>query len=110
VRGGVVGTRYLSPSKIGGEYVYAVTASSLRQISDEGDAIEADVLAQQFQVDGAISIRFQEEAPPVPALRHMVRYVNGNHTIESSHARKRYQELVGHTAGLRGEKAFMIRR
>jgi hypothetical protein len=40
----------------------------------------------------------------------MMRFVNGNHTIESSHARKRYQELVEHTAGLQGENAFMIRR
>jgi hypothetical protein len=38
----------------------------------------------------------------------MVRYVNANHTIESPHARKRYQELVGHTAGVQGENAFIF--
>src|ERR1700685_3214757 len=34
----------------------------------------------------------QYEAPPVPTLRHMVWNVKGNHTSESSHAGKRYQE------------------
>jgi hypothetical protein len=57
------------------------------------------VLAQQVEVDCSIGVAVQDEAPPVPTLRHMVWYVNGNHTSESSHARKRYQELFRRTAG-----------
>jgi hypothetical protein len=46
-------------------------------------------LAQQLKVDCSIGVAIQDEAPPVSTLRHMVWYVNGNHTSESSHARKR---------------------
>jgi hypothetical protein len=41
----------------------------------------------------------KDEAPPVPTLRHMVWRVNGNHTSETSHARKRYQESFRRTGG-----------
>ena len=61
-------------------------------ISNEGDAVEGDVLAQQIEVDCSIGFALEYEAPPIPTLRHMVWNVNGNHTSESSHARKRYQE------------------
>jgi hypothetical protein len=67
-------------------------------ISNEGDAVEDDVLAQQVELDCSIGVAVQDEAPPVPTLRHMVWYVNGNHTSESSHARKRYQESFRRTA------------
>jgi hypothetical protein len=52
-------------------------------MSDEGDAVENDVLAQQLKVDRSIGVAIQDEAPPVPTLRQMVWYVNGNHTCES---------------------------
>jgi hypothetical protein len=68
-------------------------------ISNEGDAVEDDVLAQQLEVDCSIGVAVQDEAPPVPTLRHMVWYVNGNYTSETSHARKRYQESFRRTAG-----------
>jgi hypothetical protein len=68
-------------------------------ISNEGDAVEGDVLAQQLEVNCSIGVAVQYEAPPVPTLRHMVWNVNGNHTSESSHARKRYQESFRRTAG-----------
>ena len=61
-------------------------------IPNEGDAVEGDVLAQQLELNCSIGVAVQYEAPPVPTLRHMVWNVNGNHTSESSHARKRYQE------------------
>jgi hypothetical protein len=68
-------------------------------ISNEGDAVEDDVLAQQLEVDCSIGAAVQDEAPPVPTLCHMVWHVNGNHTSESSHARKRYQESFRRTGG-----------
>ena len=67
-------------------------------ISNEGDAVEDDVLAQQLEVDCSIGVAVQDEVPPVPTLRYMVWYVNGNHTSESSHARKRYQESFRRTS------------
>ena len=68
-------------------------------ISNEGDAVEDDVLAQQIEVDCSIGVALQDEATPIPTLRHMVWYVNGNHTSKSSHAKKRYQESFRRTAG-----------
>ena len=53
-------------------------------ISNEGDAVEDDVLAQQIEVDCSIGVALQDEATPIPTLRHMVWYVNGNHTSESA--------------------------
>jgi hypothetical protein len=61
-------------------------------ISDECHSVEVYVLPQQLKLDPSIGIAIQDEAPPVPTLRHMVWDINGNHTSESSHDRKRYQE------------------
>jgi hypothetical protein len=68
-------------------------------VSNEGDAVEDDVLVQQLEVDCSIGVAVQDEAKTVPTLRHMVWHVNGNHTSESSHVRKRYQELFRRTGG-----------
>ncbi len=44
-------------------------------MSNEGDAVEDDVLAQQLEVDCSVGVAVEDEAPPVPTLRHMVWYV-----------------------------------
>jgi len=67
-------------------------------ISDECHSVEVDVLPQQLKVDRSMGIAIQDEAPPVPTLRHMVWDINGNHTSESSHDWKRYQESFRHAA------------
>jgi hypothetical protein len=54
-------------------------------ISDERHSAEAYVLPQQAKVNRSIGIAVQDEAPPAPALRHMVWHINGNHPSESSH-------------------------
>jgi hypothetical protein len=41
-------------------------------ISNEGDAVEGDVLAQQLEVNCSIGVAVQYEAPPVPAASHGV--------------------------------------
>jgi hypothetical protein len=57
-------------------------------ISDERHSVELYVLPQQAKVNRSIGIAIQDEAPPVPTLRHMVWHINGNHPSESSHDTK----------------------
>jgi hypothetical protein len=76
------------------------TRRRLPSTTDSGGVVvEDDVLAQQVEVDCSIGVAVQDEAPPVPPLRHTVWHVNGNYTSETSHARKRYQESFRRTAG-----------
>ncbi len=54
-------------------------------VSDEADSVERHVFPQELQVNRSIVIAVEDEAPPISALGDMMRDVQGDYAVKSSH-------------------------